>query len=200
MREVPARPILVARDLTKVYRRGSAEVRAVDGISLDVRAGEFMAIMGRSGSGKTTLLDLLGCLLRPTSGQLEVDGRERDRCVGRSPRPDPAGAHRLRLPGVQPDPLARRRRERPAAASVRPAPPRRRYSRTRAAGAGGTGCADAASPQRAVGRRAAARGHCPGTRQRARRRARRRTDRGAGQHHLGRVAVHAARAECRAGQ
>ena len=74
MREVPARPILVARDLTKVYRRGSAEVRAVDGISLDVRAGEFMAIMGRSGSGKTTLLDLLGCLLRPTSGQLEVDG------------------------------------------------------------------------------------------------------------------------------
>ena len=63
-----------ARDLTKVYRRGSAEVRAVDGISLDVYPGEFMAIMGRSGSGKTTLLDLLGCLLRPTAGQLEVDG------------------------------------------------------------------------------------------------------------------------------
>jgi len=66
--------ILAARDLVKVYRRGAAEVRAVDGISLDVRAGEFMAIMGRSGSGKTTLLDLLGCLLRPTSGQLRVDG------------------------------------------------------------------------------------------------------------------------------
>jgi len=68
-------PILVARDLTKVYRRGSSEVRAVDGISLDVGAGELMAIMGRSGSGKTTLLDLLGCLLRPTSGELEIDGR-----------------------------------------------------------------------------------------------------------------------------
>ena len=68
-------PILVARDLTKVYRRGSSEVRAVDGISLDVEAGELMAIMGRSGSGKTTLLDLLGCLLRPTSGELEIDGR-----------------------------------------------------------------------------------------------------------------------------
>jgi ABC-type lipoprotein export system ATPase subunit len=68
-------PILAARDLAKVYQRGSSEVRAVDGISLTVEAGELMAIMGRSGSGKTTLLDLLGCLLRPTSGELEIDGR-----------------------------------------------------------------------------------------------------------------------------
>jgi putative ABC transport system ATP-binding protein len=70
-----AEPILAARDLVKVYRRGASEVRAVDGISLDIGAGEFMAVMGRSGSGKTTLLDLLGCLLRPTSGDLAVDGR-----------------------------------------------------------------------------------------------------------------------------
>jgi len=68
-------PIVVTRDLTKVYRRGASEVRAVDGISLSVNAGEFMAIMGRSGSGKTTLLDLLGCLLRPTDGALAIDGR-----------------------------------------------------------------------------------------------------------------------------
>jgi ABC-type lipoprotein export system ATPase subunit len=68
-------PILEARDLVKVFRRGASEVRAVDGISLTIGAGEFMAVMGRSGSGKTTLLDLLGCLLRPTSGQLLVDGR-----------------------------------------------------------------------------------------------------------------------------
>ncbi|HEY6609092.1 MAG TPA: ABC transporter ATP-binding protein [Candidatus Limnocylindria bacterium] len=68
-------PILVARDLAKVYQRGSSEVRAVDGISLEVGSGELMAIMGRSGSGKTTLLDLIGCLLRPTSGALEIDGR-----------------------------------------------------------------------------------------------------------------------------
>jgi ABC-type lipoprotein export system ATPase subunit len=68
--------ILAARDLVKVYRRGAAEVRAVDGISLDVEQGEFMAVMGRSGSGKTTLLDLLGCLLRPTGGTLRVDGRD----------------------------------------------------------------------------------------------------------------------------
>lgn len=67
--------ILDATDLTKVYRRGASEVRAVDGVTLRVRPGEFMAIMGRSGSGKTTLLDLLGCLLRPTSGSLELDGR-----------------------------------------------------------------------------------------------------------------------------
>ncbi len=68
-------PILEARGLSKIYRRGASEVRAVDGIDLDVEAGEFMAIMGRSGSGKTTLLDLLGCLLRPTDGQLSIDGR-----------------------------------------------------------------------------------------------------------------------------
>jgi putative ABC transport system ATP-binding protein len=71
-----ATPILQARDLVKVYRRGASEVRAVDGISLDVAPGEFMAVMGRSGSGKTTLLDLLGCLLRPTAGTLAVDGRD----------------------------------------------------------------------------------------------------------------------------
>ena len=75
--------ILEARGLTKVYRRGASEVRAVDGIDLDVEAGEFMAIMGRSGSGKTTLLDLLGCLLRPTAGQLAIDGRS---VVGASDR------------------------------------------------------------------------------------------------------------------
>jgi putative ABC transport system ATP-binding protein len=68
-------PILEARNLVKVYRRGASEVRAVAGVSLTVAAGEFMAVMGRSGSGKTTLLDLLGCLLRPTSGDLFVDGR-----------------------------------------------------------------------------------------------------------------------------
>jgi ABC-type lipoprotein export system ATPase subunit len=68
-------PILEAHELTKVYRRGADAVHAVDGVSLEVEAGEFMAIMGRSGSGKTTLLDLLGCLLRPTSGELAIDGR-----------------------------------------------------------------------------------------------------------------------------
>jgi putative ABC transport system ATP-binding protein len=74
MTAMDARPILSARDLVRIFHRGSDEVRAVDGVTLDVRAGEFVAIMGRSGSGKTTLLDLLGCLLRPTAGTLEIDG------------------------------------------------------------------------------------------------------------------------------
>jgi ABC-type lipoprotein export system ATPase subunit len=73
--DLSSRPILEATDLTKVYQRGPSTVRAVDGISLSVEAGAFMSIMGRSGSGKTTLLDLLGCLLRPTSGELTIDGR-----------------------------------------------------------------------------------------------------------------------------
>jgi len=68
-------PIIAARDLVKVYARGPTTVRAVDGISLAVEPGEFLAVMGRSGSGKTTLLDLLGCLLRPTSGELAIDGQ-----------------------------------------------------------------------------------------------------------------------------
>lgn len=68
-------PIIETRGLTRVYRRGSTEVRAVDGVSLTIMPGEFMAIMGRSGSGKTTLLDLLGCLLRPSAGELCIQGR-----------------------------------------------------------------------------------------------------------------------------
>jgi putative ABC transport system ATP-binding protein len=71
----PDTPILDARDVVKVYRRGAAEVRAVDGISLQIMPGELLSIMGRSGSGKTTLLDILGCLLRPTSGALTIAGR-----------------------------------------------------------------------------------------------------------------------------
>ena len=86
-------PILHADELTKVYQRGSSEVRAVDGVTLSVEPGEFMSIMGRSGSGKTTLLDLLGCLLRPTSGQLWIDGRS---VIGASDR-DLAAIRRERI-------------------------------------------------------------------------------------------------------
>ena len=68
-------PIVETRDLERRYRRGATEVRAVDGVSLTILPGEFMAIMGRSGSGKTTLLDLLGCLLRPSAGELCIEGR-----------------------------------------------------------------------------------------------------------------------------
>ena len=62
------------RGLTKYYKQASTTVKAVDGINLTVEPGEFISIVGRSGSGKTTTLDLLGLLLRPTSGQILFDG------------------------------------------------------------------------------------------------------------------------------
>lgn len=61
-------------DLTRHYKQGSTVVRALDGVSLSIEAGEFISIVGRSGSGKTTTLDLLGLLLRPTSGKIVLDG------------------------------------------------------------------------------------------------------------------------------
>jgi putative ABC transport system ATP-binding protein len=61
-------------DLTKHYKQGATTVKAVDGVSLSIDHGEFVSIVGRSGSGKTTTLDLLGLLLRPTSGQIMIDG------------------------------------------------------------------------------------------------------------------------------
>lgn len=65
---------LVLTDLARHYRQGRNVVRALDGVSLRIRSGEFVAVVGRSGSGKTTMLDLLGLLLRPTSGRIEIDG------------------------------------------------------------------------------------------------------------------------------
>jgi len=63
-------------DLTKHYKQGSTVVKALDGVSLSIESGEFVSIVGRSGSGKTTALDLLGLLLRPTSGQVMLDGTD----------------------------------------------------------------------------------------------------------------------------
>jgi putative ABC transport system ATP-binding protein len=60
-------------DLAKQYRRGNEVIRALDGVTLDIDKGEFVAVVGRSGSGKTTMLDIMGLLLRPTSGSLFID-------------------------------------------------------------------------------------------------------------------------------
>src|SRR2546428_13960766 len=66
-------------ELTKHYKQGKTVVRALDGVTLSIAAGEFTSVMGRSGSGKTTLLDLVGLLLRPTSGKVVIDGVDASR-------------------------------------------------------------------------------------------------------------------------
>ena len=68
--------ILEARGLVQIFGAGDSEVRAVDGVDLEVRRGEIVLIMGPSGSGKTTLLTMLGGLLKPTSGTVRINGHE----------------------------------------------------------------------------------------------------------------------------
>jgi putative ABC transport system ATP-binding protein len=68
--------VIALEDLTRVFRVGEHEVRALDGVSLAIADGEHVAIMGPSGSGKSTLLHLLGLLDRPSSGRYRLDGRD----------------------------------------------------------------------------------------------------------------------------
>ncbi|WP_295557211.1 ABC transporter ATP-binding protein [uncultured Hyphomicrobium sp.] len=77
-REAPALgpPLISARELSKVYRVGEQDLVALDRITLEIAAGDFVAIMGPSGSGKSTVMNLIGALDVPTSGQLLFDGRD----------------------------------------------------------------------------------------------------------------------------
>ena len=68
--------LIEIRDLKKIYAQGDEPVHALDGVSLDIDEGEFVAIMGASGSGKSTLLNILGCLDTPTEGSYLLDGLE----------------------------------------------------------------------------------------------------------------------------
>ena len=68
--------VIRAKGLGKVYREGATELRALQAVDLEVRAGELTMLMGPSGSGKTTLLSILGCILRPTEGTLELLGKD----------------------------------------------------------------------------------------------------------------------------
>lgn len=68
--------ILETKDLRKIYGAGESEVRALDGVSISIGEGEFVAIVGSSGSGKSTLLNMIGGLDRPTSGQVLIGGRD----------------------------------------------------------------------------------------------------------------------------
>jgi putative ABC transport system ATP-binding protein len=68
-------PVIELTDVTKVYQTGDVALRALDGVSLRVDEGEFVAVMGSSGSGKSTLMNIVGCLERPTTGTYVLAGR-----------------------------------------------------------------------------------------------------------------------------
>jgi len=79
----PAQGVLVAvRNVHKEFRRGSERIDVLQGLSLDIPGGDFLALMGPSGSGKSTLLNLLGGLDRPTRGEIEIGGQRIDQMSG----------------------------------------------------------------------------------------------------------------------
>lgn len=70
------KPIIELRNVTKIYKLGEVRVPALRGISLKIRSGEFLAIVGKSGSGKSTCLNIIGCLDLPTSGKVKLLGKD----------------------------------------------------------------------------------------------------------------------------
>jgi putative ABC transport system ATP-binding protein len=69
-------PLIQLTDITKVYQMGDMEVRALDGVSLNIGRGEYVAIMGPSGSGKSTMMNVIGCLDTPTTGSYVLNGKQ----------------------------------------------------------------------------------------------------------------------------
>ncbi|HEY7687217.1 MAG TPA: ABC transporter permease, partial [Dongiaceae bacterium] len=90
----PDQVLLDLSQVSKTYRNGEAVIRALDSASLQIHAGEFVAIMGQSGSGKSTLMNIIGCLDRPTAGRYSVAGRDVSRLS-----PDELAALRSRMFG-----------------------------------------------------------------------------------------------------
>jgi putative ABC transport system ATP-binding protein len=74
--------LIHTRNLVKTYHMGGGEVRALDGVSLDIDKGEFVAVMGPSGSGKSTFMNVIGCLDRPSAGQYALDGKNVSELAG----------------------------------------------------------------------------------------------------------------------
>jgi putative ABC transport system ATP-binding protein len=71
-------PLIALTDVHRIYHTGRLDVRALDGVDLEIRRGEFVAVIGPSGSGKSTLMNILGCLDRPTQGRYRLDGTDVD--------------------------------------------------------------------------------------------------------------------------
>lgn len=86
-------PVIQLEDFHKVYYAGEVEVHAVRGVTLEIRTGDFVAIMGASGSGKSTMMNILGCLDRPTSGTYLLDGVD----VARLDRDELAGLRNQKI-------------------------------------------------------------------------------------------------------
>jgi putative ABC transport system ATP-binding protein len=72
----PAKSVIKLTDIVRTYRVGSETIHALNGVSLDIRENEYVAVMGHSGSGKSTLMNVLGCLDKATSGVYELDGAD----------------------------------------------------------------------------------------------------------------------------
>jgi len=70
------RIVIRLKDITKIYKVGAESIHALDGIDLELRENEYVAVMGPSGSGKSTLMNLIGCLDRPSSGYYELDSQD----------------------------------------------------------------------------------------------------------------------------
>ena len=85
--------LIHTRQLEKIYRMGDSEVHALDRVSVDIDAGEFVAVMGPSGSGKSTFMNVLGCLDRPDGGDYVLDGKN----VAQLPADDLAGVRNRRI-------------------------------------------------------------------------------------------------------
>ena len=92
------------RNVSKIYRLGEEEIRALDDVSLDIEEGEFISIIGPSGSGKSTLMHILGCLDSPSQGTIKLDGVMIERA---SPRQLAARALKRASPFSAPKPPER---------------------------------------------------------------------------------------------